>query len=170
MVGWLGDRAGSRARRWPPGGGRRDTGSGEPAARAGQQASAGATGGPSGVRTARVCEEKQAGWSSLSGTHGGRRRQGACVRRGGGRFYSRAQGGEGGFLACQGNQVMVWSGYGGMGGDARRPIANQGRRCARTAATLLGGRRGRCEHVAHMERVEMMVQRGQPHDARTGGW
>jgi hypothetical protein len=44
MVGWHGDRAESIARRWLPGGGRRDTGSGEPAARAGQQASVGATG------------------------------------------------------------------------------------------------------------------------------
>jgi hypothetical protein len=43
-VGCLGDRAGSGARRWLPGGGRRDTGSGEPAARAGQQASAGLQG------------------------------------------------------------------------------------------------------------------------------
>jgi hypothetical protein len=43
-VGWLGDRAGSRTRRWLSGGGRSDTGSGEPAAQAGQQASAGATG------------------------------------------------------------------------------------------------------------------------------
>jgi hypothetical protein len=43
-VGWLGDRAGSRARRWLPGGGSRDTSSGEPAVRAGQLASAGATG------------------------------------------------------------------------------------------------------------------------------
>jgi hypothetical protein len=40
-----------------------------------------------------------------------------------------------------------------MGGDARRPIANQGRRCARTTATPLGGRRGGCEHVVHRERV-----------------
>jgi hypothetical protein len=51
VIGWLGVRAGSGARRWLPGGGRRDTGSGEPVARAGQQASAGATGGPSGVRS-----------------------------------------------------------------------------------------------------------------------
>jgi hypothetical protein len=43
-VGWHGDHAGSIARRWLPGGGRRDTGSGEPTAWAGQQASAGATG------------------------------------------------------------------------------------------------------------------------------
>jgi hypothetical protein len=48
-VGWLGDRVGSRARRWLPGGGRGRNHSGELAARAGQQASAGATGGPKGV-------------------------------------------------------------------------------------------------------------------------
>jgi hypothetical protein len=59
-VGWLGDRAGSRARRWLPGGGRGDTGSGEPAAQAGQQASAGATGGPSGVRSS-TCMRRKAG-------------------------------------------------------------------------------------------------------------
>jgi hypothetical protein len=45
----------------------------------------------------------------------------------------------------------------GMGGDARRPIANQGRRCARTEAMPLGGRRGGCEHVAHKERDGMAV-------------
>jgi hypothetical protein len=44
-----------------------------------------------------------------------------------------------------------------MGGDARRPIANQGRRCARTEAMPLGGRRGGCEHVAHKERDGMAV-------------
>jgi hypothetical protein len=41
-VGWLGDRVGSRARRWL---------SDEPAARVGQQASVGSTGGPSGLRS-----------------------------------------------------------------------------------------------------------------------
>jgi hypothetical protein len=61
MVGWLGDRAGSRARRCLPGGGRRDTGSGEPAARAGQQASARATGGPSGVRSSTCWQGKAGG-------------------------------------------------------------------------------------------------------------
>jgi hypothetical protein len=59
-VGWLVERAGSRAHRWLPRGGRRDTGSGEPAARAGQQASAGATGGPSGLRSS-ACLRRKAG-------------------------------------------------------------------------------------------------------------
>jgi hypothetical protein len=59
-VGWLGERAGSRTRRWLPGGCRRDTGSGEPAARAGQQARAGATGGPSEVRSS-ACLQRKAG-------------------------------------------------------------------------------------------------------------
>jgi hypothetical protein len=59
-VGWLGERAGSRTRRWLPDGCRRDTGSGEPAARAGQQARAGATGGPSGVRSS-ACLRRKAG-------------------------------------------------------------------------------------------------------------
>jgi hypothetical protein len=81
-VGWLGDRAGSRARRWLPGGGRRDTGSGEPAARAGQQASAGATRGPSGVRSS-TCLRGKAGGGGVhrEGSYGGRRRLGARARR-----------------------------------------------------------------------------------------
>jgi hypothetical protein len=41
--------------------------------------------------------------------NGGRRRLGAHARIGGGGFYSCAQGGEGCFLACQGNQVTVWA-------------------------------------------------------------
>jgi hypothetical protein len=90
-----------------------------------------------------------------------------------GRLYSRAQGGEGGFLAYQGNQVMAWAAawpeYGGMSGDARRPIANQGRRGARTAATPLGGRRGGREHVAHRERVRKAVRRGGPKAHGPGG-
>jgi hypothetical protein len=56
-----------------------------------------------------------------------------------------------------------------MGGDARRPIANQGRRGARTAATPLGGRHGGREHVAHKERVGKAVRREWPHGAQTGG-
>jgi hypothetical protein len=56
-----------------------------------------------------------------------------------------------------------------MAGDAQRPIANRGRRCARTAETLLGGRHDGREHVAHRERVEMAVRHGGPHGARTGG-
>jgi hypothetical protein len=59
-VGRLGERAGSRAHRWLPGGSRRDTGSSEPAARAGQQVSAGATEGPSGVRSS-ACLRRKAG-------------------------------------------------------------------------------------------------------------
>jgi hypothetical protein len=83
-----------------------------------------------------------------------------------GRLYSRAQGGEGGLLAYQGNQVMAWDAawpdYGGMGGDARRPIANQGRCGARTAETPLGGRCDGREHVAHRERVGKAIRRGGP--------
>jgi hypothetical protein len=78
------------------------------------------------------------------------------------------------FLAHQGEgrggTSMAWSGYGGMGGDARRPIANQGRRCARMVVTPLGGWRGGREHVVHRERVRTAVRRGRPHGARTGGW
>jgi hypothetical protein len=61
VVGWLGRRAGSRARRRLSGGGRRGTGSGEPAARAGQQASAGATGSPSAVRGNACLRRKTCG-------------------------------------------------------------------------------------------------------------
>jgi hypothetical protein len=60
-VGWLGDRARSRTRRWLPGGGRRDTGSGEPVARAGQQASAEVVGGPSGMRSSTCWRGKAGG-------------------------------------------------------------------------------------------------------------
>jgi hypothetical protein len=77
------------------------------------------------------------------------------------------------FLAHQGegrgSTSTAWSGYGGKGGDSRRPIANPGRRGARTAATPLGGRRGGSEHVVHRERVGKAVRRGRPHDTRTGG-
>jgi hypothetical protein len=122
---------------------------------------------------ARVGEEKQAG-VEFTVWHPWRTATARCSRgEKTGRLYSRAQGGEGGFLAYQGNQVMAWaaawSEYGGMGGDARRPIANQGRRGARTAATPLGGWRGGREHVAHKERVGKAVRRGRPHGARTGG-
>jgi hypothetical protein len=92
-VGWLGDRAGSRTHRWLPGGDRNDTGSGEPAARAGQQASVGATGGPSEVRSS-ACLRRKAG--------GGGVHRVAPMADGGGsgsreekfvRLYSCAQGG-----------------------------------------------------------------------------
>jgi hypothetical protein len=73
-------------------------------------------------------KKSRRGWSSPCGTHGGRRRHGARARRGGGRFYSRVQGGEGGFLAYQGNQVMAWAAawpeYGAReGGGGRRRAA-----------------------------------------------
>jgi hypothetical protein len=83
-VGWLGDCAGSRARRWLPGGGRRDTGSGELAAQAGQQASAGATGGPSGVRSSTCLRRKAVGVEftvRAPMADGGRRRLGARAGR-----------------------------------------------------------------------------------------
>jgi hypothetical protein len=92
-VGWLGDCAGSRTLRWLPGGGRRDTGSSEPVARAGQQASARATGGPSEVRSS-ACLRRKAG--------GGGVHRVAPMADGGGsgsreekfvRLYSCAQGG-----------------------------------------------------------------------------
>jgi hypothetical protein len=172
-VGWLGGRAGSRARRWLPGGGRSDTGFGEPAARAGQQVSAGATGGPSGVRSG-TCLRRKAGGGRVhrEGSYGGQRRLGALAGRRPAGFIAQLEAVEC-FLAHQGegrgSTSTAWSGYSGMDGDARRPIANQGRRCARTAATPLGGRRGGCEHVAHRERVGMVVRRGRPHGARTSG-
>jgi hypothetical protein len=82
MVAWLGDRAGSRARRWLPGGGRRDTGPGEPATRAGQQASAGATGDPSGMRSSTCLRGKVGGGGvHREGSYGGRRRLGAHAGR-----------------------------------------------------------------------------------------
>jgi hypothetical protein len=77
---------------------------------------------------ARVGEEKQAG-VEFTVWYPWRTAAARCSRgEKTGRLYSRAQGGEGGFLAYQGNQVMSWTAawpeYGGMGGDARRPIAN----------------------------------------------
>jgi hypothetical protein len=60
-VGWLGDRAESRARRWLPGGDHGRNHSGELAARAGQQASAGATGGPKGVGSSTCWRGKAGG-------------------------------------------------------------------------------------------------------------
>jgi hypothetical protein len=75
-------------------------------------------------------------------------------------------------LGTKSRLVQVWAApwpeYGGMGGDARRPIANPRRRGARTAATPLGGRRDEREHVVHRERVGKAVRRGRPHGARTG--
>jgi hypothetical protein len=55
-----------------------------------------------------------------------------------------------------------WSTVGTLqgGGEARQPIAVQGRCGARTAASPLGGRRGGHEHVAHGERVRIAVRPG----------
>jgi hypothetical protein len=141
-VGWLGDRAGSRARQWLPGGGHGRNHSGELAARAGQQASAGATGGPKGVGSSTSWRGKAGGVEFIV-WHPWRTAAARCSRgEKTDQLYSRAQGGEGGFLAHQGDQVMAWTAawpeYGGMGGDARRPIANQGRRGACMTATPLG--------------------------------
>jgi hypothetical protein len=172
-VGWLGNHARSRTRRWLPGGGRRDTGSGEPAARAGQQTSARATGGPSGVRRSTRLQRKAGGDGvHREGSYGGRRRLGARAGRRPAGFIAQLEAVEC-CLAHQGERrgstSTAWSGYGGMAGDAQRPIANRGRRCARTAATPLGGRRSGREHMAHRERVGMAVRRGRPNSARTGG-
>jgi hypothetical protein len=151
-MSWLArGRAKSRARRWLPGGGRRDTGSDEPAARAGQQASAGATGGPGGVRSSTCCEEMQSEVEFTGSTSGGGN---------GGSVWGKARGGEvNSFIGVR----ALWRGHGsrrpagcGMGQgrcERRRPIASRGRRCPRTAATPLVGRRGGHEHVAHWERV-----------------
>jgi hypothetical protein len=159
-VGWLGGRAESRARRWLPGGGRRDIGSGEPAARAGQQASVGATGGPSGVRSS-TCLRRKAVGGGVHREHLWRRqwRLGVGARRAAVR------------LAPLKARVPCGGGHG-----SRHPAGcgmGQGRcekRCARTAATPLVGRRGGHEHVAQWERVWTAIRRGQSHCARTGGW
>jgi hypothetical protein len=58
---------------------------------------------------ARVGEEKQAG-VEFTVWHPWRTAAVRCSRgKKTGRLYSRAQGGEGGFLAYQGNQVMAWA-------------------------------------------------------------
>jgi hypothetical protein len=46
-------------------------------------------------------------------------------------------------------------------GEARRPIAVQGRRGAHTATSRLGGRRGVRGRVAHGKRTRMAVRQGQ---------
>jgi hypothetical protein len=92
-VGWLGDRAGSRARRWLPGGGRGRSHSGELASRAGQQASARATGVLKEWGAARVGEEKQAG-VEFTAWHPWRTAAARCSRgEKTGRLYSPARGG-----------------------------------------------------------------------------
>jgi hypothetical protein len=61
MVGWLGDRAKGRARRWLPGGGLGSSNSGELAARPEQHAQGRATGGPSGVRSSTCLRRNASG-------------------------------------------------------------------------------------------------------------
>jgi hypothetical protein len=61
MVGWLGDRAKGRARRWLPGGSLGSSNSGELAARPEQHAQGRATGGPSGVRSSTCLRRKASG-------------------------------------------------------------------------------------------------------------
>jgi hypothetical protein len=91
-VGWFGDRAGSRAHRWLPSGGRRDTSSGESAARAGQQASAGATGGPSEVRSS-ACLRRKVGGGGVHRVEPMADGGGSGSREEAGRLYSSARGG-----------------------------------------------------------------------------
>jgi hypothetical protein len=132
MVGWFGDRAGSRARRWLPGGGRRDTSSGEPAARACQQASAGDTGGPSEVRSS-ACLRRKAG--------GGGVHRVAPMADGGGRARARRR--PTGFIAqLEAVEAMAWAmawpEYGGRAATCVRPSANDGTwaaRCGRCAGS-----------------------------------
>jgi hypothetical protein len=108
VVGLLGGRAGSRARRRLSGGGRRGTGSGEPTAQIGQQASAGATGSPSGVRSS-ACLRRKTGGVKFTGRHPWRT---AAARRpreeGLAGFIAVRKAVAGGFLAHQGDQVGVW--------------------------------------------------------------
>jgi hypothetical protein len=145
--------------------------SGELAARAGQQASVVAIGVLVGVGAVRVggASDQRVEFTVRLHRRGGGSAVARLLRaRGhGGWVFMAWRVGEGGSRGSTPYKVAVWV---RMGGEARRPIANQGRRCARTAATPLGGRRSGREHVAHRERVGMAVRRGRPHDARTGGW
>jgi hypothetical protein len=116
---------------------------------------------------ARVCEERQVDVEFTVSTTGGGNGGSACGKARGSEVSS--------FIGARALWRGSWSrctvGCGmGQGQCERRwPIASRGRRCARTAATPLGGRRGGREHVAHRERVGMAVRRGRSHGARTGG-
>jgi hypothetical protein len=144
MVGWLGSRAGSRTRRWLPGGGRRDTDSGEPTARADQQARAGATGGPKGVGSSTCCRGKAGG--------GGVHREASMADDGSsvlargrtGRLYSRARGGWGRF-SCAPREPSQGMGH-GMAGVRREGAAAT---CGVYAGARLVGRRGYGGTAAH---------------------
>jgi hypothetical protein len=165
MVGGFGRRAESGARRRLSGGGRGRNHSGELAARADQQARAGATGGPKGVGSSTCWRGKAGG--------GGVHREASMADGGGsapargrtGRLYSRAQGGEGGFLACQGNQVKVWvvawPEYGAKGAAAT---------CGVYAGARLVGRRGASTAAHGCEaRGAKVGQERRFHGAWTGG-
>jgi hypothetical protein len=107
-------------------------------------------------------KKSRRGWSSPRGAHGGQRRHGARARRGGGRFYSRAQGGEGVFLARQGNQVMAWAvawpEYGARaGGDVRRVLRRAVNWAARRGTAPLRPMDARL--VAPRKRAGMAVPR-----------
>jgi hypothetical protein len=170
-VGWLGDRAGSRARRRLPGGGRGRNHSGELAARADQQARAGAIGGPKGVGSG-TCWRGKAGGGGVhreaSMADGG----GSVLARGRtGRLYSRAQGGWGRF-SCAPREPSQGVGR-GMAGVWREGAAAT---CGVYAGARLVGRRGAgtaalrpmdARHVAPRERAGMVVPRRM--DRRVGG-
>jgi hypothetical protein len=162
-VGWLGDRAGSRARRRLPGCGRGRNNSGELAARADQQARVGATGGPSGVRS-NTCWRGKAGGGGVhreaSMADGGS----SVLARGRiGRLYSRARGGWGRF-SCAPREPSHGMGR-GMAGVRREGAAVT---CGVYAVARLVGRHGAgtaalgpmdARHVAPRERAGMAVPR-----------
>jgi hypothetical protein len=99
------------------------------------------------VRSSTCCEEMQSEVDFTGSTSGGDN---------GGSVWGKARVGEvSSFIGAR----ALWRGHGsrrpagcGMGQGRckrRRPIASRGRRCARTTATPLVGRRGGHEHVAH---------------------
>jgi hypothetical protein len=139
-VGWLGGRAESRARRWLPGGGRGDSGSGEQATRPGQ---------PVRVQALFACGEglgtleRRCGhpkWEAhRGGTYGGRRRPwcSRAWRKGG--FYGRLEAVEEVAWAPSGGQSRCGSRHGPNTADGAsmcgRPSAND---------DAWAARRGRC--------------------------
>jgi hypothetical protein len=139
VVGWLGTRAGSRARRRLSGSGRGRDPSGERAARADQQARAGATGGVLRSGKQHVLARKSrrgGGHREASMADGG----GSAPARGRtGWLYSRVQGGGGDGLGTKLKLIQVWAAawpeYGGRAATRVLPSANDGAWAAR---------RGRC--------------------------
>jgi hypothetical protein len=129
-VGWLGDHAGSRARRWLPRNGRGRNHSGELAARAGQQASAGATGGPKGVGSSTSWRGKAGG----GGVH-----RVASMADGGGSVLARGE--DRSALYPSSRRLRHWLGHQvkaspGMG-HSMAGVQRNGRRC--TAANRQPG-------------------------------